>query len=54
VCGLGHRNSRLAAGYDVDLLAGKGNPLTDLSALRRVEAVRAAGDRVGYFSGISR
>ncbi len=54
VCGLGHRNRRLAAGYDADLLAVKGNPLADLSALRRVEAVYAAGDLVGYFSGISR
>jgi hypothetical protein len=36
------------------MLAVKGNPLTDLPALRRVEAVYAAGDRVGYFSGINR
>ena len=46
VCGLGHRKGRLAAGYDADLLAVDGDPLTDLTALRRVRAVYARGDAV--------
>ena len=46
VCGLGHRKGRLAAGYDADLLAVDGDPLSDLSGLRRVRAVYARGAAV--------
>jgi imidazolonepropionase-like amidohydrolase len=44
VCGLGHRKGRIAAGYDADLLVIDGDPLADLSALRRVRAVFVRGD----------
>jgi imidazolonepropionase-like amidohydrolase len=43
-CGLGHRKGRIAAGYDADLLVIDGDPLADLSALRRVRAVFVRGD----------
>jgi imidazolonepropionase-like amidohydrolase len=46
VCGLGHRKGRVAAGFDADLLAVDGDPVADLSALRRVRAVWAHGDVV--------
>lgn len=46
VCGLGHRKGRIAAGYDADLLAVDGDPLTDLTSLRRVRAVYLRGDPV--------
>jgi imidazolonepropionase-like amidohydrolase len=45
-CRVGHRKGRLAPGYDADLLAVRGNPLSDLAALRNVEAVYRAGVRV--------
>lgn len=44
VLGLGHRKGRLAPGYDADILAVDGNPLTDLTALRRVRAVYTRGN----------
>jgi imidazolonepropionase-like amidohydrolase len=46
VCGLGHRKGRIAAGFDADLIAVQGDPLTDPSVLRRVAAVYARGERV--------
>jgi imidazolonepropionase-like amidohydrolase len=46
VCGLGGRTGRLAPGFDADVLAVDGDPLTDPSALRRVRAVFVRGVRV--------
>ena len=46
VCGLGHRKGRVAPGFDADLVAGAGDPLTDPAALRRVTAVFALGREV--------
>src|SRR6266536_34129 len=46
-CGLGERKGRLRAGYDADLLLVDGDPLTDITALRRVSTVVAGGSRVG-------
>jgi imidazolonepropionase-like amidohydrolase len=45
-CGLAQRKGRLAAGFDADLLAVAGDPLTDPTALQRVRAVFARGRRV--------
>ncbi|MGH9119664.1 MAG: amidohydrolase family protein [Acidimicrobiales bacterium] len=46
VCGLGDRKGRIAAGFDADLAAVKGDPLTDPAALHRVVAVYHQGYRV--------
>ncbi|MER6870244.1 MULTISPECIES: amidohydrolase family protein [Amycolatopsis] len=46
VCGLGHRKGRLKPGYDADVVVVRGDPLADLSALHRVEAVYSRGVRV--------
>ena len=46
VIGLGDRKGRVAAGYDADLVAVAGDPLTDLSALREVRAVYRSGRRI--------
>lgn len=46
-CRLGASKGRIAPGYDADILAVDGNPLTDLAALRAVAAVFRAGERVG-------
>jgi len=43
VCGLGDRKGRVRPGYDADLLAVDGDPLTDLTALLRPVAVLVAG-----------
>ncbi len=43
---LGERKGRVAAGFDADLLAVRGDPLHDVHALRAVEAVFAGGRRV--------
>ncbi len=43
VCGLADRKGRVRAGYDADLLAVDGDPLTDLSVLLRPVAVLVAG-----------
>jgi imidazolonepropionase-like amidohydrolase len=43
VCGLAHRKGRIAPGYDADLLAVDGDPVADLTALRRVRAVYVHG-----------
>ncbi|UQU61495.1 amidohydrolase family protein [Couchioplanes caeruleus] len=46
-CGLAGGKGRIAAGFDADVLAVDGNPLTDPGALRRVRAVFARGRPVG-------
>ena len=43
MCGLGDRKGRVRPGYDADLLAVDGDPLTDLDALLRPVAVFVAG-----------
>jgi imidazolonepropionase-like amidohydrolase len=43
VCGLGHRKGRLEPGYDADVLAVDGDPLTDPDALHRIVAVYLRG-----------
>ena len=45
-CGLAAVKGRLAPGYDADILAIDGDPLTDPAALRRVRAVFARGNRI--------
>jgi imidazolonepropionase-like amidohydrolase len=45
-CHIGQRKGRIAPGYDADLLAVHGDPLTDIAALRAVAAVFRAGHRV--------
>jgi imidazolonepropionase-like amidohydrolase len=45
-CGLGHRKGRIAPGFDADILAIDGNPLDDLAAIRRLQAVYAGGRAV--------
>jgi imidazolonepropionase-like amidohydrolase len=45
-CGLGDRKGRLAPGFDADILAVDGDPLTDLAAIHRIRAVFARGVRV--------
>lgn len=46
VCRLGDRKGRVAPGFDADLLAVAGDPLTDLTTLTAVSAVFRAGVRV--------
>ena len=46
VCGLGDRKGRIAEGYDADVLAIDGDPLTDPSALHAIRAVFLRGVRV--------
>jgi imidazolonepropionase-like amidohydrolase len=46
VCGLAHRKGRLEPGYDADVLAVDGDPLTDPAALHRIRAVYVRGERV--------
>ena len=43
VCGLGHRKGRIAPGFDADILAVDGDPITDPGALHRIRAVYARG-----------
>ncbi|WP_152364725.1 amidohydrolase family protein [Microlunatus speluncae] len=45
-CGLSDRKGRLAVGYDADLLAVAGDPLTDITALHDVRAVWLRGHRL--------
>jgi imidazolonepropionase-like amidohydrolase len=45
-CQVGGRKGRVAPGYDADLLAVAGDPLTDPTAVREVVAVFRAGHRV--------
>jgi imidazolonepropionase-like amidohydrolase len=42
-CRIGERKGRIAPGYEADLLAVAGDPLTDMSALRRPVAVYRMG-----------
>jgi imidazolonepropionase-like amidohydrolase len=42
-CGLGQTKGRIAPGFDADLLAVDGDPLTDPDALHRIRAVYANG-----------
>jgi imidazolonepropionase-like amidohydrolase len=46
VCGLSDRKGRVAAGYDADLLAVHGDPLTDIADLLRPAAVLLGGRSV--------
>ncbi|HEY3504516.1 MAG TPA: amidohydrolase family protein [Actinocatenispora sp.] len=46
LCGLAGRAGRIAPGYDADLLAVAGDPLSDPAALRNVRAVYRTGTRV--------
>jgi len=46
VLGLGHRKGQLAPGFDADILAVDGNPLTDPAALHRIRAVYTRGTPV--------
>jgi len=41
--GLGHRKGQLRPGYDADILAVDGNPLSDLAALHAIRAVYIRG-----------
>ena len=45
-CRVGDRKGRIAPGYDADLLAVVGDPLTDANAVRAVVGVFRAGHRV--------
>ena len=46
VCGLGHRKGRIAPGFDADILAVDGDPVTDPGSLHRIRAVYACGTAV--------
>jgi imidazolonepropionase-like amidohydrolase len=43
VCRLAHRKGQLAPGFDADILAIDGNPLTDPAALHRIRAIYLRG-----------
>jgi imidazolonepropionase-like amidohydrolase len=44
-CGVADRKGRLCAGLDADLLLVRGDPLTDITVVRDVQAVYLAGER---------
>jgi imidazolonepropionase-like amidohydrolase len=44
--GLGHRKGRLRPGYDADILAVDGNPLSGTAALHAIRAVYVRGTAV--------
>ena len=46
VCGMAHRKGRIAPGFDADILAVDGDPVTDPDALHRIRAVYARGAAV--------
>jgi imidazolonepropionase-like amidohydrolase len=46
VCGLGHRKGRIAPGFEADILAVDGDPITDPGSLHRIRAVYARGTAV--------
>lgn len=46
VCGLAHRKGRLAVGYDADILAVDGDPLTDPNTIHDIKAVYVRGAAV--------
>lgn len=50
VCGLADRKGRVAAGFDADLLAVDGDPLTDPEAIHRIRAVYRNGRAVALSS----
>lgn len=45
-CHLGHRKGRVTVGYDADLLAVAGNPVTDISVMVQPHAIFGAGKRI--------
>jgi imidazolonepropionase-like amidohydrolase len=45
-CGVADRKGRLLPGYDADLLAVAGDPITDLHDVLHVQAVFSSGRRV--------
>jgi imidazolonepropionase-like amidohydrolase len=45
-CGLATTKGRLAPGFDADIVAVNGNPLTDLAALHNIRAVLARGAQI--------
>jgi imidazolonepropionase-like amidohydrolase len=45
ICRLGDRKGRIAVGYDADILAVAGNPLTEPGSLHRIRAVYCRGQR---------
>jgi imidazolonepropionase-like amidohydrolase len=47
-CRIGDRAGWLAAGFDADILAVRGDPLRDIAAVHAVEAVFRAGVRVAH------
>jgi imidazolonepropionase-like amidohydrolase len=51
VCGLAHRKGRVAPGFDADLLVVDGNPLDDLSAVRRIRGLFVRGQPVAFDHG---
>jgi len=46
VCGLGDHKGRIAEGFDADILAIDGDPLTDPGALHNIRAVFLRGERL--------
>jgi hypothetical protein len=42
-CGVGDRKGRVAPDFDADLLLVDGDPITDITALRRIAAVYVGG-----------
>ena len=46
VCGLGDRKGRIAPGFDADILAVDGDPVTDPEALHRIRTVYVRGTAV--------
>jgi imidazolonepropionase-like amidohydrolase len=46
VCGVADHKGRLSRGFDADIIAVNGNPLTEPNALLSITAVWRAGDRV--------
>jgi imidazolonepropionase-like amidohydrolase len=45
-CGVGERKGRVREGFDADLLIVDGNPIADITVLRRPLSVYLAGERV--------
>jgi imidazolonepropionase-like amidohydrolase len=52
--GLGHRKGRLRSGYDADVLAVDGNPLSDPAALNAIRAVYVRGTALTRTSRVAR
>jgi imidazolonepropionase-like amidohydrolase len=46
VCGLGQRKGRIAPGFDADILAVDGDPISDSAALHRIRSVYVRGTPV--------